>query len=251
MGQSFPLSLMNFSAERLQTLSPQLRRAARFILENSGDVATRSQRHVAELSQLPAPTFTWLARAVGLQNYEQLRELCREDVLRNETILADWAKSLISKVNENAKELSLIGRHAKTAIHNLQQFAEQTDLKKLTVAARLLADARRVVLIGEMSSRGLMDYTSYIANMSLTGWKVFGCTGESLSSELADLASRDACVVTALNPYSTRSLKIAKHVVDAKVPVVAITDNALSPLVTLADYIFLWALKVRNSSPRM
>ena len=238
MDHSFPLSIMDLSAERLQALSPQLRRAARFILENPGDVATRSQRHVAELSQIPAPTYTRLARAVGLQNYDQLRDLCREDVLRNKTMLADRAKSLISKVNENAEEPSLIGRHATTAIRNLEHFVEQTDANKLSVAARLLADARRVVLIGEMSSRGLMDYASYIANMSLTGWKVLGRAGEGLSSELADLGSRDACVVTAVNPYSTRSLKIAKHVVDAKVPVVAITDNALSPLVTLADYSF-------------
>ena len=158
--------------------------------------------------------------------------------MRNKTILADRAKSLISKVNENAEEPSLIGRHATTAILNLQHIVEQTDSNKLTGAARLLADARRVVLIGEMSSRGLMDYASYIANMSLTGWKVLGRAGEGLSSELADLGSRDACLVTAVNPYSARSLTIAKHVVNAKVPVVAITDNALSPLVTLADYSF-------------
>ena len=238
MSQAYPVKLMDLSSERLQALSPQLRRAARFIVEHSGDVATRSQRHISAVSQLPAPTFTRLARAVGLQSYDQLRDLCREDVLRNKTILADRAKSLIAEVNENAEEPSLIARHAASAIHNLQRVVEQTDPDRLTNAARLLADARRVVLIGEMSARGLMDYVSYMVNMSLTGWKVLDRAGESLSSELAFLGSEDACIVTAVSPYSTRSLKIVRHIVEAGIPVVAITDNALSPLVSLADHSF-------------
>ena len=238
MSQAYPVKLMDLSSERLQALSPQLRRAARFIVEHSGDVATRSQRHISAVSQLPAPTFTRLARAVGLQSYDQLRDLCREDVLRNKTILADRAKSLIAEVNENAEEPSLISRHAASAIHNLQRVVEQTDPDRLTNAAQLLANARRVVLIGEMSARGLMDYVSYMTNMSLTGWKVLDRASESLSSELAFLGSKDACIVTAVSPYSTRSLKIVRHIVEAGIPVVAITDNALSPLVPLADHSF-------------
>jgi len=238
LSQAYPVKLMDLSSERLQALSPQLRRAARFIVEHSGDVATRSQRHISTVSQLPAPTFTRLARAVGLQSYDQLRDLCREDVLRNKTILADRAKSLIAEVNENAEEPSLIARHAASAIHNLQRVVEQTDPDRLTNAAQLLADARRVVLIGEMSARGLMDYVSYMANMSLTEWKVLDRASESLSSELAFLGSKDACIVTAVSPYSTRSLKIVRHIVEAGIPVVAITDNALSPLVSLADHSF-------------
>ena len=238
MSQAYPVKLMDLSSERLQALSPQLRRAARFIVEHSGDVATRSQRHISTVSQLPAPTFTRLARAVGLQSYDQLRDLCREDVLRNKTILADRAKSLIAEVNENAEEPSLIARHAASAIRNLQRVVEQTDPDRLTNAAQLLADARRVVLIGEMSARGLMDYVSYMANMSLTEWKVLDRASESLSSELAFLGSKDACIVTAVSPYSTRSLKIVRHIVEAGIPVVAITDNALSPLVSLADHSF-------------
>ena len=238
MSQAYPVKLMDLSSERLQALSPQLRRAARFIVEHSGDVATRSQRHISAVSQLPAPTFTRLARAVGLQSYDQLRDLCREDVLRNKTILAVRAKSLIAEVNENAEEPSLIARHAASAIHNLQRVVEQTDPDRLTNAAQLLANARRVVLIGEMSARGLMDYVSYMTNMSLTGWKVLDRASESLSSELAFLGSKDACIVTAVSPYSTRSLKIVRHIVEAGIPVVAITDNALSPLVSLADHSF-------------
>ena len=161
--------------------------------------------------------------------------------MRNKTILADRAKSLIAEVNENAEEPSLISRHAASAIHNLQRVVEQTDPDRLTNAAQLLANARRVVLIGEMSARGLMDYFSYMANMSLTGWKVLDRASESLSSELAFLGSKDACIVTAIHPYSTRSLKIVRHIVEAGIPVVAITDNALSPLVSLADHSFFVA----------
>jgi len=45
----------------------------------------------------------------------------------------------------------------------------QTDLERLVDVARLLADARRVVLIGGISARRIIDYASCIADMSLTG----------------------------------------------------------------------------------
>ena len=89
-----PISLQDLPYEQFQVLSPQLRRAARYVIEHPGEIATRSQRHVATVSNLPPPTFTRLSRAIGLQNYDPLSELCRYDILQSKTELADRAKAL-------------------------------------------------------------------------------------------------------------------------------------------------------------
>ena len=234
MRQLQPISLQDLPYEQFRVLSPQLRRAARYVIEHPGEIATRSQRHVATVSNLPPPTFTRLSRAIGLKNYDQLRELCRYDILQNKTELADRAKALIEETKEGSKTQSFIARQFAAAIANLQSFVEQTPSDHLEEAARLLKDAKHVVLIGEMSARGLMDYTSYIANISLSGWKVLGRSGEGLASELAILSSEDACIVGSIKPYSNRSIETTKHVTDSGIPVIAITDNILSPLAALA-----------------
>lgn len=238
MSQLQPISLQDLSSEQFQVLSPQLRRAARYVIEHPGEIATRSQRYVATVSNLPPPTFTRLSRAIGLQNYDQLRELCRYDVLHSKTELADRAKALIKEKKEGSKKQSFIARQSAAAISNLHSFVEQTPSDHLEEAARLLKCAKHVGLIGEMSARGLMDYTSYIANISLAGWKVLGRSGESLATELATLSPEDVCIVGSIKPYSNRSVEITKHVAKSGVPVIAITDNILSPLAALAHINF-------------
>ena len=227
-------------------LSPQLRRAARYVIEHPGEIATRSQRHVATVSNLPPPTFTRLSRAIGLQNYDQLRELCRYEILQNKIELADRAKALVEETKEGSKRQSFIARQSAAAIVNLHSIVEQTPSDHLEEAAQLLKDAKHVVLIGEMSARGLMDYTSYIANISLSGWKVLGRSGESLASELARLSPEDICIVGSIKPYSNRSIETTKHVTKSGLPVIAITDNILSPLAALARINFF----VETESPQ-
>ncbi len=231
-----PVSLTDLSPERLQGLSPQLRRAARYVVENPGDVATRSQRRVAEISKLPAPTFSRLAHSVGLETYDQLRDLCRADVLRNRTVLADRAQALVDE--NRLGEASLLERHVAAATRNMQRLTDRVDPDRLTAVAQILANADRVVLIGEMSARALVDYACYLANMSLTGWKVLGRAGENLSAELAVLGPGDACIATSISPYATRTVDMAQHVAECGVPVIALTDNAMSPLASLAEHSF-------------
>jgi DNA-binding MurR/RpiR family transcriptional regulator len=236
MGHSPPVRLADLTPERLHGLSPQLRRAARFVMENPGAVATRSQRHVAHAAGLPAPTFTRLAQAIGLHAYDQLRDLCRNDVLPPRTVLADRAQALVTEAQE--EDLPLIAQHASAMVQNLQVLVDRIDNDDLTAAAQLLANARHVVLIGEMSARALADYATYIANMSLTGWSVLGQPGANLSTELAILTPEDVCIATSISPYSARAVEMARHVTACDVPLIAITDNVLSPFAALADQSF-------------
>lgn len=244
MDRAPPVSLSDLTPERLQGLSPQLRRAARFLVENPGDIATRTQRHVSEAADLPAPTFTRLAQAVGLRSYDQLRDLCRNDILQKRTRLADRARKSVDA--EAVAETPLVYQHAEAAIRNVQVLADRIDASEMMRAAQLLAKARQVVLVGEMSMRPLADLAAYIANMSLTGWKVLGSTCETLSSELAVLGSQDACLVASISPYSNQAIRTAQRVKECDVSIVAVTDNVLSPLAALADHKFF----VNTESPQ-
>ncbi len=230
-----PVSLLEIDPEHVQGLSPQLRRAARFVIENSGTVATRSQRHVAEVAQLPAPTFTRLARAFGLGSYDQLRDLCRADVLKDSsTILADRAQASIDATDNG--DAPLLVDHMEATVRNVQTLLDRIDESQLKDAAKLLATSKRVVLIGDMSARGLVDYVSYVANMSLTGWKPVGRDGQSLASELVDLGPQDACIALSMRPYSRRAVEMTQHVANCGVPIIAFSDNVMSPLATKAKY---------------
>ncbi len=236
MGPFPPLGLSELTHGRLEGLSPQLRRAASYIVENPGDVATRSQRYVAEAAGLPPPTFTRLAKAIGLHSYDELRELCRRELLPTRTRLADRARS-IEEVDETQNP-PLIAQHTQAMVRNMQYLVDRMDSEKLNMAARILANARRVVLIAEMSARGIGDYVTYVSNISLLGWKALGRSGEGLSSEIAALGPQDACIVTSISPYSARSVEMAQHVADRGCTLICLTDNTMSPLAAISDHSF-------------
>lgn len=210
---------------RIAELSPQLRRAARFVVDNPGEIATRSLRHIAETAQLPPPTFSRLAKAVGYDSYNSLKESCRLGVL--------------GRQGKDQEGLSVIADHGLSAIKGIERLLREIDEKELENGARVLAGARRVALIGEMRARALVDYASYLSDMTIDGLSVIGRDPVSLAAETRDLGAKDAAVVLTMNPYATRSIETAKLVSATGAYLISITDSPLSPVAEISDQMFV------------
>src|SRR5689334_4502727 len=67
--------LSDLVAQRYDGLSPQLRKAARFLLDHPDEVPLRSMRDLAVEAGLPVVTFVRLTRALGFSDYADLRAL--------------------------------------------------------------------------------------------------------------------------------------------------------------------------------
>src|SRR5262245_21345674 len=87
-------SLQDRIAAHFEGLSPHLKVAARYVAEHPHEVAMRSLRQIASSVALPHPTFTRLARSVGCDTYEELREICRNEITRRTGTFAEKAQSL-------------------------------------------------------------------------------------------------------------------------------------------------------------
>lgn len=235
MNDARPVKLLDIDPERLQGLSPQLRRAARFVVENPGDIATRSQRHVAEVANLPAPTFTRLARAIGYDSYDALKDQCRGDLLSRRVHMDD---ATLARHGEEIETFTL-PKHVKASVEGIQNLLRDVDPVELAEIARLLAHARRVVLIGEMRARAFVDYATYLSDMSIDGWTVIGRGTVSLAAETRDLGPQDAAIIVTMKPYSVRSVETARFIAQSGTPVIALTDSTLSPVAGIAKHLLV------------
>jgi len=235
MNAAKKMKLNDLPPSKLQALSPQLRKAARYVVDNPGEVATRSQRQIADIAQLSAPTFTRLAHAIGYDSYDEMRETCRIDVLQSRTALAEKAQIL---VDADLGSANFATKHAASAVRNTENLIANLDINDLDAAAELLSKAQRVALIGVMSGRPVVDYAMYLANMSLTGWTVLGRGGDGLASSMTSLGPDDACIIFSIDPYAKRALDIAELVSNNGVPLIALTDNRLSPAAKNARFCF-------------
>ena len=84
---------------RYAGLSDKLQLAADYVADNPVDVATRSLRSVATTSGVSPATFSRLARALGYNDYEQMREDGRAAVGRRMTSFSERAQALRSNAN--------------------------------------------------------------------------------------------------------------------------------------------------------
>jgi len=247
----FESSIQDRIGSHFDTLSPRLKLAARFVAEHPHKVAMRSLRQIASVSELSPPTFTRLARAVGCENYEELREICRHEATRRSQTFADKARMLQRRGSHDAhRELGALVRHqAAAAIANIETLLSTIDARKLDRAADILATSDRVLLVGLLSSTPFTDYAAYMASMAFLNWQVIGRAGMSMPAALFDTTRRDAVLVLTKSPYARRSIEAARIAKHAGARVIAITDGVHSPVIPLARLSFIVSTESPNFFP--
>ena len=244
-------SIQERIGSHFDALSPRLKLAARFVAEYPHKVAMRSLRQIASVSELSPPTFTRLARAVGCENYEELREICRHEVTRQSRTFADKAKLLQRRGPGDAyrKPGTLVRHQGAAAIANIEMLLATIDSRKVDRAADALATSDRVLLVGLLSSTAFMDYAAYMANMAFLNWQVVGRSGMSMPAGVFDATPRDAVLVLTKSPYARRSIEAARIAKQAGARVIAITDGVHSPIIPHAQIVFIVSTDSPNFFP--
>ncbi len=227
-------------AARMSGLSPQRRLAAEYAARRPEEVATRSLRHVAASAGLSPPTFSRLARALGFEGYEEMRDLCRAEVSAPRISFANRAEAM-----QRTDLGGFVESQAKAAMATLAAAFETLDPARLEAAADRLASARRVVLAGDRSSRPFADYMAYMTGMAFDDWTMLD-TGGNAASVLSGIGPEDVLVAISMPPCARGTVAAARLARDAGAGVIGITDSHGSPLAGIADTVLL----VRTDSPQ-
>ena len=222
---------------RVPDLSPALRRAADFVLRNPETIAMRSLRQVAEDSDVRAPTYSRLARSLGFETFEELRELCRQEVQQQSISFAAKASALQARENSGAGKF--LPSHAAASIRNIERMVQTIDMAELTEAADVLSKARNVVLFGALSSGPLIDFLAYTAGMALPNWRAAPRNHESVAAALVDLRPDDVVLVLSHQPCARSAVEAAASGARAGATVIACSDSYSAPTTHHADYVFI------------
>ena len=223
-------------AEKYSGLSEQLRKAADYVLSHPLDVASRSLRAISSESNVSPATYSRLSRALGYDNFEQVRDSSRFSVGRKVISLSEKAELLRSGKSSGK---SILARQSQACIDNIENFQNDIDYRKLEDAAALMRDANQVVLIGALASTGFTEYMSYIAQFFGSNWSIGGRMGASLGSEIARLSKGDVVFAVTMSPYARRAVNAAKLAREAGADVVLITDSLACPGLAYATHGFI------------
>ena len=222
-------------AQAYPALSGQLQAAADFVAGNRVDVATRSLRTLASSSGVSPATFSRLARALGYDDYETLREASRQDVSARQMSFAERAGRLQAEAR-CAGSADFLTRQAGACIQNITELATATDRTRLNALVDSLHRARKVLLVGSLGSAGIMEYFSYMAGWFAPDWMAAGRNGTTLGSSLSRMGKGDAVFVLSKAPYAARSVRAAELASAQGATVVVVTDSHVCPALRSADH---------------
>ena len=232
------------------TLPPQLRKAATYLLDNPGEVATQSMRTIASQSGVPLANFARLAQAVGFDKYNDLRDVYRKSVqLAGAEGYPERAAQLQASGKASGDDVvwSSFRDAAQTNINNVYK---RIDAKLVGAIADRLMKARRIYLAGMQASYPFTAYLDYVGGMVLPSMKLLGRNGGVIADDVTALGAEDAMLCLAIRPCARATVQLAELAAKRGTFVVAITDSRASPLVPFADETLLTPCQSRCfSSP--
>ena len=230
------------------TLSPQLKRAARYVADHPDDVAVHSMRHIARAAKVQPATMTRLAQALSFVGYEALRDQYRHRVT-GEAGFARRASQLQDARSSAGLTTGHLQRQADAAIDNIRASLATISERDLLAAASLLLSCNHVLVTGMLSSFSIASYVQYIANMALPGWSLIGSTGNSIADRLTELSPDDGVLVVSYAPYARASLEAAAGAKKIGCKVIAISDSSLSPVSEAADVVLVCSTQAEHYFP--
>jgi DNA-binding MurR/RpiR family transcriptional regulator len=219
-------------------LSPQLRQAARFILDTPTEVAIKSMRRVAAEAGVAPSTMLRLAKAIDYANYEIFRKPFQEAMRDRGSGFGSRAKWL-QQLAERSDSGALLSSMARADIANVESAFQSNEPKIFVRAAKRIRTARQAFVVGTGGAYGFAHYFHYVGRMALPNLRMASVDSGSLIDDLVDLQPSDAIVAVAMRPYSSATVRAAAFARDRGARVIAITDSRSSPLSRGADCLLL------------
>lgn len=221
----------------MDRLSPQLRRAARFLSRHPDLVAIHSLRDLAKSAAVTPATFVRLAQALGFAGYPELRREILARILPGALSYAAKAEQLQSVGDPSGIYEQIFS----TQIANLGATQRANGVDVIRASAETLERARRVWIVGLRSLYPLAFYLHYVWSFFRRDLFLAASPSGVLDNALFAIERGDAMVVMTMAPYSRDAVAAAEMAAKAGARVVALTDSDLSPLAPHADHVLVAA----------
>ncbi len=224
--------------ERGPNLPKRLRQVADYALANPDDMALSTAAQVAQQAGVQASTLVRFAQALDYSGFSELQQLFRSRLRQQFPDYRDRLAALRDEgaAGPNMAQVLLDGfvEASRSSLARLQSTVRYRDIDKAT---DLLAGAETIILVGARRMFAVVSYLAY-AFGKLGIRAVLVDNVASLGPEQAAIAREgDVVIAVSCAPYTPATVAIAAQAHGKGIPVIAMTDSALSPL---AQHCSLW-----------
>lgn len=231
-------TLISLLGTRMDQLSPQLRIAARYVMDNPQDVSISSVRSLSDNAKVKPNSFVRLARELGFDGYDEFREIFRTQVRKKSGDFPDRVRWLQSIQKKGALS-SLYAAMASDALGNLEQTFAGIDETELAAAAQAIWRARKVYILGVGVNHTNASNFAYLA---ATGMNDFVAIPRPASTAIDDLSranEQDLLIAITQAPYRQEVLRATHFAHRQGMKIIALSDSQSAPVMAQADHGFI------------
>lgn len=233
-------AILNELGELLDGLTPQVRKAAAFVLENPNDVSVSSIREIAEAAKVKPNTFVRLARSAGFAGYDEFREPFREEIRRGRASFPGRARWLQS-IKRAGKLGGLYGDMVHSTLTNIEDtFAKITEAD-LKSAADTIWNCRQIFTLGVGIHNSNARNFTYLASTGMTQFHAIPRPGSTPADDLAWADEQDVLIAITCKPYRCEVVEAVRIAREQGVKVIGISDSPASPVIIGSDHGFVVA----------
>lgn len=229
--------LLTKLAANLDDLSPQLRKAAAFILDHPDDVGFASVRELAAAAGVKPNTLVRMAHAIGVSGFDEFREPFRRRLRSRETFSdrAGWLQDVARRGRLGAVYADIAG----SALENVEKMFAGVDAAELEAVADRIVGARRTYIVGVGANFPLAQSFAYLVGMALDGVVAVPRHGNVPMDTMVRVGEEDVVLAMTFAPYRSEVVGAVEVARAQGATVIAVTDSHGSPIALLADHVFL------------
>ncbi len=217
-------------SEAYPGLSKQLQQIARFALERPNELALGTVAAVAEAAGVQPSSLIRFANALDFGGFSEMQQVFRARLIERSGSYRERIRSMRRGAEAAPSDGGVLHQFVGDAVAELGHLEENVQAADLEAAARLLCTATRVHVLAQRRAFPVACYLAYaLGQLELKALLLDG-VGGMLDQSLRCIEAQDVLLVASFQNYSPDVVDAARQAHARGVPVIAITDTALSPL---------------------
>lgn len=216
-------------------LSKRLSQVAQVCLNHPEEVAVSTLVRLADLAEVPPATITRFAKGLGFQGFAELQLVFRERLLGPRLPYADRLAG--AGDGELDQPGGVFGSFVQAAVQSLLRIEEALDRDQLAACVEVLAETEVVHVAAARGAFGLGAYTVYGLGSIGRRAQLIDNLGAMRGMQVAAMGTGDTLLAMTFDDYTPETVEVVRLAVARGNRVLAITDNALSPVAGLATHV--------------
>lgn len=215
---------------RYPELTESQKKVAQFIIHHYEQVVFYTLDELSAEIGVSTTTVIRFARSLGYTGYSDLLAHIQQIVKMKMNL-----PERLDQFNTNIAPDSLLNLSFQHDIDNITLTRNSLDPNKLALFSKELIDAKTIYILGLRSSFSIAFYCAAVLGQIRENVRLIRSEGDLAPEEVLSAKSGEICLVFSFSRYTQRTIDIASWMHKQGVKILAVSDQALSPIANVSD----------------